>query len=150
MEACQYSVVRVLITGGAGTLGQALLPQLAAAGHEAVVFDIEPRGSRESAALLIRGDVRRPDDVVAAVEAIDVVVHTAALHGIHLANHSPQEFFDLNISGTFNVWQAAVRAKVKAFVFSSTMGVYGESRRPATEDDVVVVHEELPLLPGDV
>lgn len=147
--------MRVLVTGGRGTLGKGLVPLLVSAGHDPVVFDVEPPAPDESATTSgsvegITGDIRNGDDVRRAVEGIDVVVHAAAIHGIHLATHSPLEFHDLNVTGTFNVWQAALAARVKGVVFSSTMGVYGESRRPASEDEIVAVHEDLPLLPGDV
>ena len=48
------------------------------------------------------------------------------------------------------MWQAAAEAGVRGVVFSSTMGVYGQSARPSGPADVVAVTEELPLQPGDV
>ncbi len=56
----------------------------------------------------------------------------------------------MNLTGSFNVWEAAVEHKVRGVVFCSTMGVYGETRKPAGDDDVVFVDEEIPLEPGDV
>jgi nucleoside-diphosphate-sugar epimerase len=79
-----------------------------------------------------------------------VVVHAAALHGIHLADHSPREFYDLNLTGTFNVWQAAVAHRVRGVVFSSTMGVYGDARRPASDDAIAVLDEDVSVRPGDI
>ena len=139
--------MRVVVTGAAGTLGRSVLPKLAAAGHDAVGFDIVASAGANQ---WIRGDVRDADAVEAAVEGADVVVHTAALHGIHLADHSPRAFYDLNLTGTFNLWQAAVAHEVRGMVFSSTMGVYGESRIPAFDHDVVFLDEATPLLPGDI
>ena len=49
------------------------------------------------------------------MDEIDVVVHAAAIHGIHLATHSADDFFELNVRGTFNVWEAAAAAGVKRF-----------------------------------
>jgi nucleoside-diphosphate-sugar epimerase len=125
------------------------LPLIEQGGHEAVVFDVDPLAG-ENASEFVRGDVRNEDEVLAATRGVDLVVHTAAIHGIHLATHSARDFYDLNITGTFNVWQAAVAARVKGVVFSSTMGAYGESRRPAGDDDVVAVDEDLLLLPTDI
>lgn len=139
--------MRILITGAAGTLGRALLPRLAAAGHVVIALDLR---AADSQAQWIEGDVRDATAVSAATREIDLVVHTAALHGIHLADHSPREFHDLNLTGTFNVWQAAVEHRVRGVVFSSTMGVYGESRNPARDDEVAWVDEDLALQPGDV
>ncbi|MEO6457059.1 MAG: NAD(P)-dependent oxidoreductase [Chloroflexia bacterium] len=135
------------MTGAGGTLGTALAPMLAAAGHDPVLFDIEPiRGEYES----IQGDVRNAGNVQAAVSGAELVIHTAAIHGIHLGDHSSREFYDLNLTGTFNVWEASAQAGVKGVVFSSTMGVYGESRKPPRDDAVVELREDLPLLPGDI
>lgn len=139
--------MRILITGAAGTLGTALAPLLARAGHEPVLFDVVPIGSAHT---VVAGDIRRPGDVARAVDGADIVVHAAALHGIHLAGHSRREFYDLNLTGTFNVLEAAVDAGVRGIVFSSTMGVYGDSGIPVRDDDVVTLHEETPLRPGDI
>lgn len=144
--------MRVLLTGASGTLGQALLPRLAAAGHTMIAFDL--RRSAGAADLVegdwVEGDLRDAEQVRQASDGAELVVHTAALHGIHLATHTAREFYDLNLTGTFNVWQAAVEQKVRGFVFSSTMGVYGLSRRPRGEDDVVVLSEETPALPAEI
>lgn len=139
--------MRIVVTGAAGTLGRSLLPRLAAAGHTVVAFDLV-RGSGE--ADWVKGDVRDAEGVLAAVEGADVVVHSAALHGIHLAAHSLREFYDLNMTGTFNVWQAAVAHRIGGVVFSSTMGVYGESRQPSAGDDVTFLDEDVHLQPGDI
>ena len=139
--------MRVLVTGAAGTLGQVLLPRLVSAGHEPIALDVR---HGEGEAEWVIADLRDRDEVVRATAGVEVVIHGAALHGIHLEDHTPHEFQQLNVTGTFNVWQAAVEHGVRAVVFSSTMGVYGETRRPAGEDDVVFIHEDLPLQPGDV
>lgn len=140
--------MRVLVTGAAGTLGSVLLPRLRAAGHDPVAMDVR-QGSPGDATWVI-GDVRDAAAVSAATAGSDLVVHTAALHGIHLPAHSPREFYDLNLTGTFNVWQAAVEHAVRGVVFSSTMGVYGESRKPGRDDEVVFVSEDLPLRPTEI
>ncbi len=139
--------MRVLITGAGGTLGRALAPTLGDAGHQPVLMDIQPLETDHE---FVRGDVRRIEDVRRAMEGVELVVHAAAIHGIHLATHSPQDFYELNLTGTFNVWESAAQVGVKGLVFSSTMGVYGESRKPPGEDAVVRLHEDLPLLPGDI
>lgn len=139
--------MRVLITGAGGTLGAALAPLLAEAGHEPVLFDLRPL---ETPHRSVQGDVRRPGDVRRAVEGAEFVVHAAAIHGVHLRDHAPEQFHDLNLTGTFNTWEAAVAAGVRGLVFSSTMGVYGARRRPPRDDAVVGLHEGLPLLPSDI
>lgn len=139
--------MRVLVTGAAGTLGSGLIPRLSAAGHEPVAMDVR-RGAQE--AEWVTGDVRDPEAVERAAAGADLIVHAAALHGIHLRDHSPRDFYELNVTGTFHVWQAAVSHAVRGVVFASTMGVYGETRRPARDDGVVFLHEDLPARPGDI
>ncbi len=139
--------MRIVVTGAAGTLGRVLLPRLVDAGHTPVAVDIR-RGSQDVEWHTI--DLRDADAVAGVVIGADLIVHGAALHGIHLADHSAREFYDLNVTGTFNVWDAAVAHGVRGVVFSSTMGVYGETRRPASDDDVVFLREDMPLRPGDV
>ena len=139
--------MRIVVTGAAGTLGHVLLPRLAQMGHTPVAVDIQ-RGSQDVEWHAI--DMRDPDAVAGVMAGADLILHGAALHGIHLSNHTAREFYDLNVTGTFNVWEAAVAYGVRGIVFSSTMGVYGDTRRPATHDDVVLLREDMPLLPGDV
>src|SRR4051794_27211381 len=139
--------MKVLVTGAAGTLGESLIPLLTARGDEVLAVDVR-RGA--APATWLERDIREPDALTADMRGVDVVVHTAAIHGIHLATHSTRDFYDLNVTGTFNVAQSAVDSGVRGFVFSSTMGVYGQSRAPLDESSVVFVGEDLPLLPGDV
>lgn len=136
--------MRVLVTGAGGTLGMALAPALAEAGHEPVLQDVV---SLETPYEFLRGDVRRPEDVQAAARGVEVIIHAAALHGIHLRDHSARDFYELNLTGTLNVWEAAVEAGVRAVVFCSTMGVYKSHDAPGAG---AALREDVPLRPGDI
>jgi UDP-glucose 4-epimerase len=139
--------MKILITGAGGNLGRVLAPALAADGHDLRLLDFRPLC--DSPFETVVGDVRNLDDVRRAVDGVDAIVHAAALHGIHLPKWTPQDFFGINVTGTFHVYEAAREAGIGRVVLCSTMGVYGESAR-APEDAWNVVHEGLPLLPGDV
>jgi len=136
--------MRVLVTGAGGTLGTALAPVLAEAGHEPVLQDVRPLKTPYE---FIKGDVGSPEDVLRAARGAEVIVHTAAIHGIHLRDHSPRDFYDLNLTGTLNVWEAAVAVGARAVVFSSTMGVYKSHNAPGLG---AALREDVPLQPGDV
>jgi UDP-glucose 4-epimerase len=138
----------VLVTGAAGTLGRMLGPMLAADGWNVRLADI--RGGEERGGEAVIADLRVPDDVRRAVEGVDAIIHAAAWHGVHLREHPPRDFWELNVDGTFNVLEAAADAGVRRFVLSSTMGVYGSSSRPDPDGPAVRVHEALPLRPGDI
>ena len=138
--------MRILITGAGGTLGTALAPALVEAGHEPVLFDVQPLQTPYES---VQGDVRKPEDVRAAARGVEFIVHTAAIHGIHLRDHTPRDFYDLNLTGSFNVWEAAVEVGVRGLVFSSTMGVYKSHNAPG-EGTGMALHEDLPPRPGDI
>jgi nucleoside-diphosphate-sugar epimerase len=55
------------------------------------------------------------------------MVHAAALHGIHRGHWRPQDFWSINVDGTFNLYEAAAAAKVAKVVLASSMAVYGAS-----------------------
>ena len=115
--------MRVLITGGGGNLGRVLAPALGEAGHEPILMDNrELETPHES----VRGDVRDRTEVREALRGTDIVVHAAALHGIHLEKYTPDDFWDLNVAGTRNVYEAARECGIERILLCSTMGVYGQ------------------------
>ncbi|MBV9867981.1 MAG: NAD(P)-dependent oxidoreductase [Abitibacteriaceae bacterium] len=140
--------MKVLITGAGGNLGRALVPLLIEQGHTPRLMDSRPV-DLDLPGEFILGDVRNPQDMQRAVEGVDAIVHAAALHGIHVGKWTPQDFWAINVTGTFNVFEAAREHGIKRLVLCSTMGVYGQSATPPP-DAWGVVTEDLPLLPGDV
>jgi nucleoside-diphosphate-sugar epimerase len=138
--------MEVLITGAGGNLGRVLAPALVAEGHTPRLFDARPLDSEHE---VVQGDVRDRGDVRRALEGVDAVVHGAALHGVHVDRWPPDDFWSINATGTFNVFESAREAGIDRVVLSSTMAVYGESMEPP-EDAWGIVTEESPVLPRDV
>jgi nucleoside-diphosphate-sugar epimerase len=136
--------VRVLITGGGGNLGRVLAPALEDAGHEPVLMD---NRALESSHETVWADVRDRTEVLETLRGIDVVVHAAALHGIHLEKYTTDDFWDLNVAGTRNVYEATTEREIEKVLLCSTMGVYGEAGQEA--GDPPVITEDLPLKPSD-
>lgn len=138
--------MKVFLTGGAGDLGQMLCRSLMGMGHTPVVFDLRrPVGldeAQENASLgvprleFIEGSITAREQLRAALDGIDIVVHIAAWHGIHEFRKEKDvyEFWDLNVSGTFNVFQVAVESGIKDIIFISSTsideryGVYGHTK----------------------
>jgi nucleoside-diphosphate-sugar epimerase len=124
---------RVLITGGAGLIGSHIADALVGAdASEIVILDDFSRGRRENLRRaadsgrlrIIEGDVRNPGDVERAMDGVDVVFHEAAIRITHCAA-DPRLAKDVLVDGTFNVVEAAVRAKIRKIVAASTASVYG-------------------------
>ena len=115
--------MRVLLTGGAGDLGQTLVPCLHAAGDTPVVLDLRKPVSDTP---FICGSVLDRTQLREWLQGIDAIVHVAAWHGIHESRGEKDayHFFDLNISGTFEVFEAASRAGVRNIVHISTTSVH--------------------------
>jgi UDP-glucose 4-epimerase len=130
--------VRLLVTG-AGLVGTALSRRLAADGHHVTLFDIAS-GRDDLPGRYVQADVRDAAAVKAAVHAAEGVFHTAALHTPHFATFSNQDFMDVNVTGTYNVLEAATACDVRV-VHCSTLGVLGfrarpdQGVRPVTIDD---------------
>ncbi len=138
--------MKLLITGAGGNLGRSLAPLLKEAGHTLRLFDFR---LLETEFEFLQGDVRNMQDVERAVKGVDAIVHAAALHGIHTGKWEPEDFWQINVTGTFNVFEAARKEWIKRVVLSSTMGVYGESMEaPAGEWGIVT--EASPTLPRDI
>lgn len=126
--------MRVLLTGGSGDLGFLLSESLAKRGDEPVVIDIAPPHNAVKA--YYPASILHLPAVSAAVEGVDCVVHIAAWHGIHESKGTKTagDFHDLNVTGTFNMLDAAAHEGIKKFVFISSTsisdryGVYGNSK----------------------
>ncbi len=109
--------MRILLTGSSGWLGRFLAPRLRAAGHQVTGLDVAPGADTD-----VIGTVadRALVDRVFGERGIDAVVHAGALHKPDIVRFPEQAFADVNITGTLNLLQAAVRAGNDRFVFTST------------------------------
>jgi UDP-glucose 4-epimerase len=137
-------MMKALVTGGCGFIGSHLVEELAnKGGFEVVVLDNLVKGKFESIKYLvdkgkvkfIEGDIRCRDVVDEAMEGVDYVFHTAAIH-INQSSKSPDECIDIDIKGSYNVFASALQHKVKRVIFSSSSSVYGDPKKlPMNEDD---------------
>lgn len=124
---------RVLVTGGAGTIGSTLVDQLAAAGAGRItVVDNLVRGRRENLAdalatgrvELVEGDIRDRDLVHDLTRGQDLVMHQAAIRITQCAEE-PRLALEVLVDATFTVLEAAAAAKVDKVVAASSASVYG-------------------------
>ncbi len=132
---------KVFITGGAGFIGFAVAKNLIKNGFEVRLFDLmEPP---ESIGEFKRGTIMYTEEVFRAMEGCDYVIHLAAMLGVKKTENDYMGTLDVNIQGTKNVLDAAVKAGIKKIVFSSSSEVYGES--PAE-----LIDETVPVQPKSV
>jgi UDP-glucose 4-epimerase len=133
---------RVLVTGGAGTIGSHVVDQLMDGGaREIVVLDNLVRGRRANlsraldadAIRLVEGDIRDADLVHELTAGKDLVFHLAAIRITQCAEE-PRLANEVLVDGTFNVLEAAARAGVGKLVASSSASVYGLAERFPTSE----------------
>jgi len=119
----------VLVTGGAGYIGSHTLLQLAARGERVVVLDDLSTGFKQAVrdATLVPGNVgdRKLVDGLLAEHNVDTVIHFAAHTIVPESVADPLKYYGNNTCATRSLLEAAARAGVKNFVFSSTAAVYG-------------------------
>lgn len=136
----------VLVTGGAGYVGSALVPQLLAAGYRVTVLDLYLYGEalfaahRGPALREVVGDIRDPKAVATALEGVDAVIHLACISNDPSYDLDPALGRSINFEAFRPLVQAAKAAGVQRFVYASSSSVYGIKAEPD-------VHEGLSLEP---
>ena len=143
---------RILVTGGAGFIGSHLVDNLLARGDEVVCFDnfnefYDPeikQGNieehlRSPHYTIVEGDLRDAGEVAECFEKpIDLIVHLAAMAGVRPSLDDPGLYVDVNLKGTVNLYDAAIKAGCKKIVFASSSSVYGANEKvPFHENDIV-------------
>lgn len=113
-----------VVTGGSGFLGSHLADELACRGHEVIVYDRQPSATLPPDQKQVTGGLDDFELLCRTISGADYVYHYAALSDLDKARDLPRETVKANVEGTVNVLEAARRAKVKRFVFSSTVYVY--------------------------
>ncbi len=125
---------KILITGGSGFLGINLVRFLLNKGYKEInCLDIEGFNYPEKDKInFIKGDIRDNFIINKAMINVDVVIHTAAA----LPLYKKQEIYSIDVDGTKNLLEAALKNKVERFIHISSTAVYGiPDHHPLFEDD---------------
>ncbi|MBM3243780.1 MAG: SDR family oxidoreductase [Candidatus Omnitrophica bacterium] len=121
-----------LVTGGAGFIGSHIVEGLVNRGHKVRVLDNFSSGKKENLKNvlgkidLMNSDIRLKRTCVKACYEMDFVLHQAALRSVPKSMNNPEDYNEVNISGTLNMLEACRLNKVKRFVFASSSSVYGD------------------------
>ena len=162
--------MKILVTGGSGFVGSHVSEYYAKKGDEVTVFDNLSRGETLRAAdksessinynwnylknfeniELVRGDIRKAEEVKKAAEDVAAIIHTAAQVAVTSSVEDPRTDFEINALGTFNVLEAARKSGTSpAVIYCSTNKVYGENvnQIPVKEEETRYVFDGLESVP---
>lgn len=141
--------MQLLLTGSSGWLGRFVAPLLRAYGHEVLGLDVATGAETQ-----VVGSVadRALVEELFAKHRIEGVIHAGALHKPDIERHPRQAFIDINVSGTLNLLEAAVRHKASRFVFTSTTSLMiTQAIRDERTDGAVWLDERSgPLSPRNI
>ncbi len=124
--------MRVVVTGGAGYLGNHVVRQLVEKGHEVRILDRLCFGENVTEALnalpgctFVRGDIRRIADFPELFDGADAIIHLAGLANDPSCDLDPEMALDVNLASTERIADMALTYGVRRFVLASSCSVYG-------------------------
>ncbi len=137
--------MKILVTGSAGHLGEALMHTLRETGRDALGLDVRPSRLTEAV-----GSITDRAFVRECLEGVGAVVHAATLHKPHLSTHTRQQFVDTNVTGTLNLLEESVAAGVGCFVFTSTTSAFGSALTPPEGEPAAWITEDVAPVPRNI
>ena len=136
---------RVLVTGSAGHLGEALVRVLRGQGRDVVGLDL-----LASPFTTVTGPVTDRAVVRRCLAGVGTVLHAATLHKPHIGSHRRRDFVDTNVSGTLALLEEAVAAGVGSFVFTSSTSVFGRALTPSPGEPATWITEDVTPVPRNI
>lgn len=117
---------KVIVFGGSGFVGSHVADHLTANGYEVTIFDLNHSLYILPEQRMVVGDILDKEAVVEAVSGQNVVYNYAGIADLDDAITKPMDTVQLNVVGNLNIMEAAVEAKVKRFVYASSIYVYSQ------------------------
>lgn len=138
--------MKILVTGGAGYIGSAVVQQLVGAGEDVLVFDNLSQGHRSAVpegAEFVEGDLRDQEHItqVLAEYQPTAIMHFASHTLVGESMQQPFLYLDDNVRCGINLIRAAVEQDVERFILSSTANLFGKP-------DTIPIDEEATITPG--
>jgi nucleoside-diphosphate-sugar epimerase len=136
---------KILVTGSAGHLGEALVRVLREDGCEPVGMDV-----LSSPFTSVTGSVTDRALVRECLDGVRAVLHSATLHKPHVGSHGRQLFVDTNITGTLVLLEESAAAGVESLVFTSTTSAFGRALTPAEGEPAAWITENVADVPKNI
>ena len=133
---------KILVTGGAGFIGSAIVEKLVKEGHKVSVLDNCQRGSLlrinhlKKKIKIFKGDIRNKKLVERSLKNIDTVIHLAYVNGTKFFYKKPAEIVDIAIRGMLNVIDGCKKNKVNDFILFSSSEAYADPKMVPTPEEV--------------
>ena len=134
--------MKFAVTGGAGFVGHNIVRLLISKGHEAIVIDNLHTGKKENLNGILddiefhKIDIRDYDKMENILKNVDGIFHEAALTVVQESFDNTEEYFDVNVKGTENIFMIAKKFKIKV-VYASSSSVYGDTKQiPIKENSI--------------
>jgi nucleoside-diphosphate-sugar epimerase len=134
---------RVLVTGGAGYVGSALVPQLLGAGHPVTVLDRYFYGDvfagiRDPRLREVKGDIRDPEAVARSLKDVGTVIHLACISNDPSYDLDPALGKSINFDAFRPLVRACKGAGVERFIYASSSSVYGVKTEPEVTEELTL------------
>jgi UDP-glucose 4-epimerase len=133
--------MKLLLTGGAGFIGSNIAELLVKKGHSLTIIDNLVTGKKERLDKIIdkidfyKMDIRNKKDIEKIIVDFDGIIHQAALTSVTDSFKKSQEYQDVNVIGTKNIFEIAQKEKIRT-VYASSASVYGNVKKlPIKEND---------------
>jgi len=133
--------MRFVVTGGAGFVGSHLVQLLLENNHDVIVIDNLHTGKQENLESVIdkidfqKIDIRNYGSMKNILKNIDGVFHQAALTVVQDSFANPEEYYEVNVQGTENIFKLSIENKFKV-VYASSSSVYGHKQKMPIEENM--------------
>jgi UDP-glucose 4-epimerase len=133
--------MKVLVTGGAGSIGLAVVRTLIREGHGVTIFDLAEQVERTQipeGVRIFKGSILDPVAIHNALHGQEYVIHLAARLGVKRTEVERLACLSINITGMVNILEACVKERIVKILFASSSEVYGEQPKgPIREESPV-------------